>query len=460
MSSGQNQRGSTVGQEGQSRRNGQRSSASSQRPWQPSYLNSARSDSREDSISSWIASTTLDGATPAFDPASGDSACGKPWADGRAQPDSYDLPEAMRPNLPLGTGQRRPGATQPGNLGIPPNMEAGPYQHRGNPVHNRYPSETGALNYDNISGANNIPAESGRHNLQGSGASSRPQLPVSNSAPRSRHHIRFSQSKAQQEAPAVSSAEPLPRGRWRGSPPKTSKSQTKSLAELETVVPVPAPTLEYLERASNPSMRLDEPQSLLLVIDLNGTLLFRRRANRSGQFSPRLDMDAFVRFILSKFSVMVWSSAKPVNVDAMCRQIFNADQRKLVIAEWARDKLGLNSWQYNQKVQVYKALEAVWENKAISASFPNPDSTGGRWDQSNTVLVDDSILKAAAQPYNIIEVPEFTGDESKKVRALRQVATYLEQLRWQSNVSSYMKETPFVMDTLWNTREIIEDFDQ
>jgi hypothetical protein len=31
------------------------------------------------------------------------------------------------------------------------------------------------------------------------------------------------------------------------------------------------------------------------------------------------------------------------------------------------------------------------------------------WDQSNTVLIDDSCLKAAANPYNIFEIPEFTN---------------------------------------------------
>lgn len=76
---------------------------------------------------------------------------------------------------------------------------------------------------------------------------------------------------------------------------------------------------------------------------------------------------------------------------------------------------------------------------------------GGRWDQSNTVLLDDSAVKASAQPFNVVEVPEFVGNEDEELRLLRRVANYLAELRWWSDVSAFMRSNPFrVDDARWD----------
>ncbi|KAI9847816.1 MAG: hypothetical protein M1837_001709 [Sclerophora amabilis] len=313
------------------------------------------------------------------------------------------------------------------------------------------------------------------------------QLPLNSTSSIPYRPIRYGHSSIPaNDLPHQSTPDQKSRGRWTGSPPKAAVSgheqsnqstptralrsstvATRSLRsptvsdsnvpESVRIVPVPMPTKDYLHQASRPPVTLHKPQSLLVVIDLNGTLVFRKKRSHSSNFIPRKQMDAFVQYIISTFSVLVWSSATPQNVSFMCQRIFNEDQRKLLVAEWARDKLGLNNWQYKEKVQVYKRLQEVWGSASIAARHPD-FGHGGQWNQSNTVLVDDSIVKAKAQPYNIVEVSEFTGKEPESENVLKQVAAYLEQLRWQNDVSSFIHQNPFKVNTLWNTEERIEGF--
>lgn len=64
-----------------------------------------------------------------------------------------------------------------------------------------------------------------------------------------------------------------------------------------------------------------------------------------------------------------------------------------------------------------------------------------RWDQTNTILIDDSSLKASAHPFNLLEVPEFVGGKEEGV--LEDVREYIEIAMREGNVSSWMRECPF-----------------
>jgi hypothetical protein len=52
--------------------------------------------------------------------------------------------------------------------------------------------------------------------------------------------------------------------------------------------------------------------------------------------------------------------------------------------------------------------------------------------------------KARSEPYNLVQVPEYTGD-SENCDTLKHVAEYLYRLRGQTNVSAYIREHPFKM---------------
>ena len=203
-------------------------------------------------------------------------------------------------------------------------------------------------------------------------------------------------------------------------------------------LPIPEPSMEYLKRCQLQAFQLQTPQPLLLVIDLNGTLLCR--TNHKASFKPRVNVEGFLKHLLKNHYVMVWSSSRPDNVSNMVSQLFDAEGRSQLLAEWARDTLGLSERQYYQKVQVYKQLHWLW-NSPLASLHPQT-ALGVKWNQSNTILLDDSIKKAAAEPHNIVLIPEFTGKpESEDV--LGQVLAYIERARWFSDVSAVMRSTPF-----------------
>ena len=87
----------------------------------------------------------------------------------------------------------------------------------------------------------------------------------------------------------------------------------------------------------------------------------------------------------------------------------------------------------------------------------HPDyARGQRWGQHNTLLVDDSVLKASKQPFNLVEVPEFItgGVEDQQLQkgedsVLAQVVGYLEEARRWSDVSAFVRERRFGVGEGW-----------
>ncbi|CCF44890.1 hypothetical protein CH063_14145, partial [Colletotrichum higginsianum] len=84
---------------------------------------------------------------------------------------------------------------------------------------------------------------------------------------------------------------------------------------------VPDPTPEYLHRASLPSTLLPTPRPILVVMDLNGTLLHRPNRRQATSFVERPHARRFLQYCLDTFHVVVWSSARPGNVQSMCDQL-------------------------------------------------------------------------------------------------------------------------------------------
>ncbi len=212
-------------------------------------------------------------------------------------------------------------------------------------------------------------------------------------------------------------------------------------------LPIPKPTAQYLQQANQPPRKSATLRPLLLVIDLNGTLVDRKR--RTSSFVERPNLAPFIDYVLANHTLMIWSSAQPDTVRSVCQRLFSPAQRRQVIAEWARDTLDLTAAQYREKVQVYKRLEKIWRDDTMRDRHPDAEK-GGLWDQSNTVLIDDSRLKGAAQPHNLLEIPEFQNrPEQRGTDVLAQVVGYLEELRVQDDVSRFMRLRSFRLDDGW-----------
>jgi hypothetical protein len=199
-----------------------------------------------------------------------------------------------------------------------------------------------------------------------------------------------------------------------------------------------------MQQSSQEPQQSSSKRPLLIILDLNGTLIFRKKRVFPPKFARRAGLDQFLASLIKNYSVMIWSSSQPPTVNAVCEKLFPGAMHDKIVALWGRDKFGLTQRQYNNKLQVYKQLHKVWETPSIQGAFPGNESLrdvpsaaatttrramvqkasvqqkaqadiknlqpGHRWDQTNTILIDDSKLKALSEPFNILEIPEFTND--------------------------------------------------
>lgn len=217
------------------------------------------------------------------------------------------------------------------------------------------------------------------------------------------------------------------------------------------VSPPPAPTATdlYLAQARLPVVRCATPKKLLVVLDLNGTLLVRPSRARSRDFIIRPGVQQLLDYLFDNHVVMVYSSAQPANVEAMVQELVSKKRAKALAGVWGRDKLGLTPAQYEEKVQVYKKLEKIWEDSRVQATSVN----GQLWSQANTVLIDDSHVKALSQPHNLVQVPEFTNKKKLSLEEKRRehevvasLRAKLEELKWSNDVSRHISR--------WQTGEL------
>jgi len=141
---------------------------------------------------------------------------------------------------------------------------------------------------------------------------------------------------------------------------------------------IPLPDDEYME-LSAPFIAHEEEDPLalaskLLVLDLNGTLIYRNKGGSNSRISyPRPYLGCFFKYLYRPLAdentprpweVFVWSSAQPHNVRTMLESTFdpehikglwgdevNEDEIDLedggkVLGVWARDKMGLSDQEY------------------------------------------------------------------------------------------------------------------
>ncbi|KAL7625021.1 hypothetical protein AAE478_004235 [Parahypoxylon ruwenzoriense] len=277
-----------------------------------------------------------------------------------------------------------------------------------------------------------------------------------NNPPPNNYAIPFPQNFQPQSQPPSTSRRPRSPTRnknGRASSPSNEMGKDKKKAQPSAESGgIPSPTAEYLLQASLPPFSLPYARNILVVIDLNGTLLYRPNRRRSpSSFVERPHARTFLSYCVNTFSVAIWSSARPANVARMCQQLLKPEDFERVVAVWGRDHFGLSPADYNERVQCYKRLSMLWADPVIAASHPEK-AAGKRWSQRDTVLVDDSLEKGRSEPYNLIEIPEFSGDENDKDYILPQVHDYLNECSRQVDISTYIKNQPFRVTPGWELR--------
>ncbi|CAE6442567.1 hypothetical protein ACGC1H_007553 [Rhizoctonia solani] len=155
----------------------------------------------------------------------------------------------------------------------------------------------------------------------------------------------------------------------------------------------------------------------LLVLDLNGTLLHRRRTN-SGHTSHvyvRPYLGAFLQYIShqsASLNVAVWSSARRANVDLMVDRAWTGQKPGIVLA---REDMQLTDRQFRRayrhgtfhpdhNVRTTKDLRQLWLRLAQAQA---QTQSGVMHGPTNTILLDDSIHKARLQPNNHLALPTY-----------------------------------------------------
>lgn len=152
----------------------------------------------------------------------------------------------------------------------------------------------------------------------------------------------------------------------------------------------------------------------LIVLDLNGLLIFRVFARDKGNYAHHLatshkvndffvwkrpHVDAFLDWLMDRYAVGIWSSAMHHNVDKLIAWTLGEERRKRLVFEWDQTKCPQEKHPtHKHKPLFLKPLASLWE------VFPE-------WNESNTLLVDDSPLKAKRNPPHLLfSPPEWTID--------------------------------------------------
>ncbi|WWC87509.1 uncharacterized protein L201_002399 [Kwoniella dendrophila CBS 6074] len=212
-----------------------------------------------------------------------------------------------------------------------------------------------------------------------------------------------------------------------------------------TPPPVSLPPQEYLDLSSQSSDNLESDKLIpkLLVLDLNGALVFRNRSSDGRKSYPRPYLGSFLEYLFLPtpkeekrgWEVFVWSSAQPHNVRGMVEHAFGPrfiegiwepdTQRGRIAKEngegrllgvWARDKMGLKESDYSRKVQTTKDLRKVLDHLRHPPTEVNKPPY--EFDERTIVLLDDSPLKAIYQPFNQVVIPEYGKEEYQNSKSI------------------------------------------
>jgi hypothetical protein len=159
------------------------------------------------------------------------------------------------------------------------------------------------------------------------------------------------------------------------SPPRGSEDRipARKGSEGPSLPPPPRkrPSPEYLATTLEPSSKLDDvrTQRKLLILDLNGTLVFRSPHQKKNAYQYRGNqrplrtvhrrpyLTSFTSYLFHPtvrewLDTMIWSSAQPHSVADMVGHGFPGKEDELV-AIWARDTLGLTQEDYRTCISAF-----------------------------------------------------------------------------------------------------------
>lgn len=98
--------------------------------------------------------------------------------------------------------------------------------------------------------------------------------------------------------------------------PRNEKTGRSPVVSMTCIVRLPSKA--YLECAARTYRALARPDPKLVILDLNGTLVWRPERSKTTRIPKlRLGMESFLPFLFDNFHVMIWSSSSPASVSTM-----------------------------------------------------------------------------------------------------------------------------------------------
>ncbi|KAK3032554.1 hypothetical protein RJ639_036793 [Escallonia herrerae] len=151
----------------------------------------------------------------------------------------------------------------------------------------------------------------------------------------------------------------------------------------------------------------------------------------------------FLKFCFERFDVGIWSSRSKKIVDRVVDYLLGDMKDKLLFC-WDLShctETGFKTLENRHKTLVFKELKKIWER-----SDPNLPWEKGTYNESNTLLLDDSPYKALLNPMHTAIFPHsfnFKDRGDKSLGPEGDLRVYMEELATAENIQKYVKENPF-----------------
>ncbi|KAF8037383.1 hypothetical protein BT93_B0324 [Corymbia citriodora subsp. variegata] len=190
----------------------------------------------------------------------------------------------------------------------------------------------------------------------------------------------------------------------------------------------------------NPSSELLVSEDIIPYVGLGckPDLIVSRKAVFKRPF-----VDDFVQFCFEKFAVGVWSSRTRRNVDPVVDFLMGNSKGKLLFC-WDQSHCTITKFttiENRDKPLVLKELRKLWDQLE-----PNLPWEKGVYNESNTLLLDDSPYKALRNPANTGIFPYSYHYRDAKDNSLGpggDLRVYLERLALADDVRKYVEQNPF-----------------
>ncbi|KAL7223123.1 hypothetical protein ACSBR1_024742 [Camellia fascicularis] len=242
----------------------------------------------------------------------------------------------------------------------------------------------------------------------------------------------------------------------------------KMLGDVKDAISSSSQLGEFTDEVSLTVISKDGPQQMLqsslgdatgnfrkklLVLDVNGLLAdivsyvpfgYKPDAfiSKKAVFK-RPFCDDFLQFCFERFNVGVWSSRTKRNVESVLDFLMGKSKCNLLFCwdQFHCTDTGYNTVENREKPMLLKELKKLWEKDG-----PDLPWDRGVYNESNTLLLDDSPYKALRNPMHTAIFPHpyrYKDVRDNSLGPSGDLRGYLEGLASADNVQKYVQQNPF-----------------